>query len=130
MTVPCGDGYLNLRVGAIIRRGKEFLMVGNEDSPYLYTVGGRIQFGETAEQAVVREIMEETGLTVRNVRYRGSQSWPFPDQLMLAFTAEYESGEIRLQPDEIADAQWFSRDDCPASPQPGSIAYKLIHNEI
>ena len=49
---------------------------------------------------------------------------------MLAFTAEYESGEIRLQPDEIADAQWFSRDDCPASPQPGSIAYKLIHNEI
>ena len=78
----------------------------------------------------MREIMEETGLTVRNVRYRGSQSWPFPDQLMLAFTAEYESGEIRLQPDEIADVQWFCRNDCPASPQPGSIAYKLIHNEM
>lgn len=93
-------------------------------------IAGFIESGESAEQAVVREIMEETGLTVRNVRYRGSQSWPFPDQLMLAFTAEYESGEIHLQPDEIADAQWFSRDDCPASPQPGSIAYKLIHNEI
>ena len=89
-----------------------------------------MEVGESAEHAVRREIMEEVGITVKNVRYRGSQSWPFPDQLMLAFTAEYESGEIKLQKDELSDARWFDRENCPASPQPGSIAYKLIHNEI
>lgn len=90
-------------------------------------IAGFMEAGETAEQAVRREIMEETGLSVRNVRYYGSQSWPFPSQLMLGFTADYESGDLHLQKDEIADARWFDRDDCPASPQPGSIAYRLIH---
>ena len=61
MTVPCGDGLINLRVGAILLRDGKFLMVENERDSYLYTVGGRIQFGETAEQAVVREAEEETG---------------------------------------------------------------------
>lgn len=93
-------------------------------------IAGFIEGGESAEHAVERELQEEIGIKVKNIRYRGSQSWPFPDQLMLGFTAEYESGEINLQKDEISDAQWFSREDCPASPNPGSIAYKLIHNEI
>lgn len=62
MTVPCGEGLLNLRVGAIILRDGKFLMASNDRDPYLYTVGGRIQFGETAEQAVVREVEEETGV--------------------------------------------------------------------
>lgn len=61
MTVPCGDGYVNLRVGAIILKDGKFLMVGNPGFDYLYSVGGRIRFGETAEQAVVREVYEETG---------------------------------------------------------------------
>lgn len=93
-------------------------------------IAGFMEAGESAEHAVAREIFEETGLRVKNIQYRGSQSWPFPSQLMLGFTAEYESGEITLQADEISDAQWFNRDNCPASPLPGSIAYKLIHNEI
>lgn len=63
MTVPCGDGLINLRVGAIIMRNGRFLMVGNSAHPgYLYTVGGRVKFGETAEEAVVREVLEETGV--------------------------------------------------------------------
>ena len=61
MTVPCGEGYLNIRVGAIIRKDGKLLMVGNDREDYYYSVGGRIQFGESAEQAVVREVLEETG---------------------------------------------------------------------
>ena len=62
MCVPCGDGILNIRVGAIIMKNGKILMVGNERSDYLYSVGGRIKFGETAEEAVVREVLEETGV--------------------------------------------------------------------
>ena len=62
MTVPCDDGLINIRVGAIIIKDGKFLMVGNERSDYLYSVGGRIKFGETAEEAVVREVYEETGV--------------------------------------------------------------------
>ncbi len=91
-------------------------------------IAGFMETGETAEQTVVREIKEETGISVRNVKYFGSQSWPFPSQLMLGFTADYESGELNLQEDELSDAGWFTVDDCPATPQPGSIAYRLIHN--
>lgn len=90
-------------------------------------IAGFVEAGETLEQAVVREVKEETGITVQNVRYFGSQSWPFPSQLMIGFTAEYKSGEIKLQAEELSDAQWFDPTDCPASPQPGSIAYRLIH---
>ena len=90
-------------------------------------IAGFMEAGESAEHAVAREIKEETGITVKNIRYFGSQSWPFPSQLMLGFTAEYESGDMTLQEDEIADARWFRRDECPASPAPGSIAYRLIH---
>ena len=62
MTVPCDNGFINIRVGAIIMKDGKFLMAGNKRQDYLYSVGGRVQFGETAEQAVVREVMEETGV--------------------------------------------------------------------
>ncbi len=93
-------------------------------------VAGFMEAGETAEQTVHREVLEETGLTVKNLKYFGSQSWPFPAQLMIAFTAEYESGELHLQEDEIADANWYSLDRLPSLPQPGSIAYEMIHDFI
>lgn len=65
MSVPCGDGFINLRVGAIIMKNGKILMAGNRARPdYLYSVGGRIQFGETAEEAIIREVKEETGVTL------------------------------------------------------------------
>lgn len=90
-------------------------------------IAGFMEAGESAEHAVAREVFEETGIKIKNIKYRGSQSWPFPDQLMLGFTAEYDSGEIQLQKEELSDAQFFDIDKCPASPRPGSIAYRLIH---
>lgn len=89
-------------------------------------LAGFVEAGESIEHAVEREIWEETHLKVKNICYFGSQSWPFPSQLMLGFTADYESGEIELQREEIADAQWFDPFHCPSSPAPGSIAWQLI----
>ena len=67
---------------------------------------------------------------VKNIRYAGSQAWPFPDQLMVGFYAEYDGGEIRIQESEIADARWFRRDALPKLPRPGSIAWRLIHGRL
>ncbi len=90
-------------------------------------LAGFIEVGESLEHGLRREIREETGLEVDNIRYMGSQSWPFPDQLMVAFYADWKSGEIKVQEDEISEARWFPKDQIPVSPQPGSISWKLIH---
>lgn len=92
-------------------------------------IAGFMESGESAEHTVEREVFEETGLKIKNIKYRGSQSWPFPDQLMLGFTADWASGQIKVQEDEIAEAQWFDVTNLPNSPKPGSIAYRLIHGE-
>ena len=89
-------------------------------------IAGFMEQGESAEHCVMREVKEETNLTIKNIRYVGSQSWPFPDQLMLAFTAEYESGQIKIQESELEEASWFKRDSLPPIPNPGSVAYNLI----
>jgi len=90
-------------------------------------LAGFIEVGESLEHGLKREILEETGLEVENIRYMGSQSWPFPDQLMVAFYATYKSGELKVQENEILEARWFPKDSIPVSPQPGSISWKLIH---
>ncbi|MBR2459424.1 MAG: NAD(+) diphosphatase [Bacteroidaceae bacterium] len=115
----------------LVNRGDDILLAlhRNRISKYYSCIAGFMEAGESAEQAVRREIMEETGISVRNIRYFGSQSWPFPSQLMLGFTAEYESGEIHVQESELQRAAWFPRDNCPATPPKGSIAYRLIHQE-
>lgn len=115
----------------LVSRGDEILLAlhRNRNIRFYSCLAGFIEAGESAEHAVRREVLEETGIRVRNVRYYGSQSWPFPSQLMLGFTAEYESGEIRVQEDELQNAAWFPRNGCPETAPPGSMAYRLIHGE-
>ncbi len=113
----------------LVSRGEEVLLVKNKSGArdFYSCVAGFVEHGESVEQCVSREVMEETGISIKNIRYAGSQAWPFPDQLMLAFYAEYESGEIRIQEEELSHAAWFKRNDLPKIPNPGSVAYNLIH---
>jgi NAD+ diphosphatase len=90
------------------------------------TIAGFVEPGESLEEAVVREIREEVGVEVRNVRYFGSQPWPFPNSLMIGFQAEYAGGELRIDPAEIEDARWFTPDDLPLLPSKLSIARSLV----
>ncbi|MFZ9581276.1 MAG: NUDIX domain-containing protein, partial [Ilumatobacteraceae bacterium] len=82
--------------------------------------------GENLEQAVAREVFEEVGIAVRDVTYVASQPWPFPNSLMLGFTARYGSGDLVLDEKEILDAKWYRRDELPMIPGSISIARRLI----
>jgi NAD+ diphosphatase len=108
--------------------GKRILLARNHRfPPGRYSVlAGFVEPGESLEECVEREISEEVGIRVQNVRYVGSQPWPFPNSLMIGFTAEYASGEFHLEEAEIDDAQWFAADALPLLPPPMSIARQLI----
>jgi NAD+ diphosphatase len=110
--------------------GREILLAKNKryTMPMYSVLAGFVEPGETLEMCVRREIREEVNLEVKNIRYFGSQPWPFPNSLMVAFTAEYAGGEIVLEEAELADAQWFRVDDLPLYPPPMSIAHHLIED--
>ncbi|NQY41944.1 MAG: NAD(+) diphosphatase [Legionellales bacterium] len=91
-------------------------------------IAGFIDLGETAEQAVHREVKEELGIEVTDLEYFSSQTWPFPDSFMIAFKARYLKGKIIPQPDEIEDYRWFNKDEPPKLPNSASIAVKLINS--
>jgi NAD+ diphosphatase len=96
-------------------------------APGVYsTIAGFVDPGESLEETVVREVREEVGVELRDVRYFDSQPWPFPHSLMVGFTAEYAGGEIVTDPTEIEDARWFTPHDLPRLPAPLSIARRLI----
>jgi NAD+ diphosphatase len=112
----------------LIKRDDKILLVNarNFRSDFYGLVAGFVETGETLEEAAKREIKEEVGLEVKNLKYFGSQPWPYPCGLMVGFTADYVSGEIKLQQSELNDAHWYSIDNLPQIPEKLSIARKLI----
>lgn len=116
----------------LVTRGEELLLARNANfpQPMYSTLAGFIEAGETAEQTLHREVQEEVGVDVTNLRYFQSQSWPFPNQLMLGFFAEYAGGEIVCDLTEIADARWFHYSELPMIPPVSSISGQLIQHYI
>jgi NAD+ diphosphatase len=117
----------------LITRGRELLLArGVTFPPGRYSaLAGFLEAGESIEDAIHREVREEVALEVHDLRYFASQSWPFPNSLMIAFTAEWKSGEIQPDPAEIADAQWFDIDALPEMPaQNISISRALIDSTV
>jgi NAD+ diphosphatase len=111
-----------------IERGDEILLARSPHfAPGVYsTLAGFVEPGESMEQCVAREVFEEAGVRVTNIRYFGSQPWPFPHSLMVGFVADWESGDITPQPGEIEDAAWFTVETLPGLPSRFSIARALI----
>jgi NAD+ diphosphatase len=109
------------------REGEVLLAQGRNFGVPMYScLAGFVEPGETLEEAVHREVLEEVGVKLGPVRYFGSQPWPFPHQLMIGFVASWESGDIVLDETEIVDAGWYTADALPMVPPPLSIARRLI----
>ncbi len=134
--IACGHQFfprINPCVIVLVTRGEEILLARSARyrSGFYSCLAGFIEIGETPEQTLSREVREEVGVEVGNIRYVQSQSWPFPSQLMLGFLADYRSGEIVPEPGEIEDARWFPVSDLPAVPSSTiSVAGKLIEGYV
>lgn len=117
----CGDEHyphIHPCIIVLVRRGAELLLIRNAAwSPGRFSlVAGFLEFGESLEECVQREVREETGIEVANIRYVGSQCWPFPSQQMIGFIADYAGGEVRPDGVEVVEAEWFHEDALPMSP--------------
>ena len=115
-------------VMALVRRGREMLLGRSPHFPpgMFSALAGFVEPGETLEQCIAREVLEEVGISVTNVRYFASQPWPFPNSLMIAFFCDYAGGEIAPQETEIEAAEWFDVFQLPKLPSKISIARRLI----
>lgn len=112
----------------LIRKGDAILLVHarNFRGSFYGLVAGFLETGETLEECVRREVMEETGLEINNITYFGNQPWPYPSNLMVGFIADYVSGTIRLQDEELSEGAFFSKDNLPELPRKLSLARKMI----
>lgn len=119
---------LSPAVIVLIVRGEALLLARAPHFPTdMYgLIAGFVEPGESLEETIVREVREEVGITIKQPRYFGSQPWPFPNSLMIGFTAQYESGEIAIDPRELETAAWFHKHNLPTIPPKISIARKLI----
>ncbi|MDR2891872.1 MAG: NAD(+) diphosphatase [Deltaproteobacteria bacterium] len=120
--------HLYVAILALVTKGDSTLLVKahNVKQDVHVLVAGFLEPGESLEQCVRREVLEETNIQVRNIRYFASQSWPHLSNMMIGFFAEYESGEIRLQEDELRAAAFYRRDNMPPVPKPMSLTSRLI----
>lgn len=131
----CGRAHfprISPAVIVLVNRGGEILLAHNAKFPSGRhgLIAGFVELGETLEETVHREVMEEAGIEIGEPRYVKSQPWPFPDSLMIAFEAEYKSGEARPDGEEIDHLGWFALDKLPDIPPPGSVARSLIDRFI
>lgn len=134
MAMVCGEcGYtaypkITPAVIVLVTKGTKVLLERN--THYRGTawtlVAGFVDPGENLEDAVRREIREEASIEVENIRYFGSQTWPFPSNIMIAFRAEYASGELKPDGEEVVESGWFERGGLPEIPRPGSIARAML----
>lgn len=128
----CGTEYfprLSPAIVVLVKRGDEALLVHAKTlrNPVMALVAGFVETGESLEECVAREVKEETSLEIDNIRYYGSQSWPFPHQLMVGFTAEYRSGEVSFADGELTSGGFFTRDKAPAIPSMPSLSRMIIN---
>lgn len=131
----CGLSFyprISPAVIVLITRGEELLLARSPHFPEeMYsTLAGFVEPGEALEDSVRREVREEVGIEVTEPRYFGSQPWPYPNSLMIGFTAEYAAGELAPDAAEIADAAWFPLDRLPVVPPPLSIARQMIDHFV
>ncbi|MBP2146282.1 NAD+ diphosphatase [Methanofollis sp. W23] len=131
----CGESVYPTLAPAVIvlvRRGREVLFVRSPRFPpgRYSLIAGFVEPGETLEHAAAREVAEETGVSIKNLRYAGSQPWPFPHSLMAGFFAEYAGGEVRPDGVEVEEAGWFPPDALPDLPGRLSIAWTLIQRHL
>ena len=131
----CGQNHYPRIAPAIIvaiRKDDKLLMAKHSyhDTIKFALIAGFVEPGESIEEAVHREVLEEVGVKIKNLKYMKSQSWPFPNSLMLGFTAEYDSGDIKVDGDEIVKAKWFKKDEIIRYPSDISISDWLVQNFI
>lgn len=131
----CGQNHyprISPAIIVAIRKGDELLMAKHSyhDNIRYALIAGFVEPGESVEEAVHREVLEEVGIKIKNLKYQKSQSWPFPNSLMLGFTAEYESGDIKVDGDEIVKAHWFKKDEIIRYGSDISISDWLIQSFI
>ena len=132
ITYPRISPAIIVRVDRVIDGVPHLLMARNPNwrANWYSVLAGFVEPGETLEECVHREVFEEVGIRLKNVRYFGSQPWPFPNSLMVGFTAEYASGDFVLEEEEIEDANWFTVDTMPNLPSSMSISRRLVDDFV
>jgi NAD+ diphosphatase len=116
----------------LVKKKDEILLArsGRFERGLFSVLAGFVEPGETLEDAVAREVREEVGISISHITYFGSQPWPFPDSLMVGFTAEYSEGDLHIDGEEIVEAGWYGIGNLPTIPDKISIARKLIDSFI